>query len=72
MDSNSILSIVALIVSIGGTVISIFNHKRLRSHCCSEKEIVVSLDIENTTPPNQEDKTQKNLKIDIPKESDKK
>ena len=56
MDSNSILSIIALVVSIGGTVLSIFNHKRLRSHCCSEKEIVVSIDIENTTPPQQDDK----------------
>jgi hypothetical protein len=54
MDSNSILSIVAIVVSVSSSIIAIFNHKRIRTHCCcSEKEIVMSIDIENTTPPNQ-------------------
>ncbi len=30
----------------------IINHKRIRSTCCN-KEIVTSIDIENTTPPNE-------------------
>jgi len=51
MDSNGILSIVAIIVSIGGSIIAIINHKRIRSNCCG-KEIIASVDVESTTPPN--------------------
>jgi len=57
MDQNGILSVVAIAVSIGGTILAIFNHKRLRSHCCG-KDIVASIDVENTTPDD--------LKIKIP------
>lgn len=35
------------------------NHHRVRSNCCG-KELVVSVDVETTTPPD--------LKINIPKE----
>ena len=55
MDNNtsSILSILALVVSIGGTIIGVINHKKIRSQCCGSKEIVLSsLDIDNTTPTN--------------------
>jgi hypothetical protein len=51
MDSNGILSIVAIIVSIGGTILAIVNHKRIRSNCCG-KILTASLDVESTTPPN--------------------
>jgi hypothetical protein len=50
MDSNNILSISAIVVSIGGAVIAAINHTRIRSACCGRK-IEVSLDIEKTTPP---------------------
>jgi hypothetical protein len=50
MDSNNILSISAIVVSIGGTIYTAINHTRLRSACCGRK-IEVSLDIEKTTPP---------------------
>lgn len=52
MDENVIISIVALIVSVGGSIIAIINHKRLRSNCCGKK-IEASIDIENTTPPTE-------------------
>jgi len=58
MDQNGILSIVAIAVSIGGTILAIFNHRRVRSHCCG-KDIVASIDVESTTPDD--------LKIKIPK-----
>jgi hypothetical protein len=61
MDQNGILSIVAIVVSIGGTVLAVFNHKRCRSHCLGT-DLVVSVDVENTTPPKDE------LKINIPSE----
>ena len=38
------------------------NHHRVRSNCCG-KEIVVSVDVEKTTPPAQ-------LKIKVPDEKD--
>lgn len=52
MDSttSSALSIGALIVSLGGSIIAVINHRRIRSNCCGAKA-EVSLDIETTTPP---------------------
>jgi hypothetical protein len=50
MDQNGILSIVAVVVSIGGSILGIINHKRVRSTCCGNK-LDVSLDVESTTPP---------------------
>jgi len=49
MDSNtnSVLSVIALIVSVGGTIIGIINHKRIVSKCCGRKADV-SLDIQDT------------------------
>ena len=38
------------------------NHRRVRSNCCG-KEIVVSVDVERTTPPTE-------LKIKVPDEKD--
>jgi len=57
MDSNtsSALSIGAIIVSLGGSVIAVINHKRIRSNCCGAKT-EVSLDIENTVPVATEEK----------------
>lgn len=43
------MTIVALVISIGGVVIGIVNHKRIRSSCCGIKT-EVSLDIEQTSP----------------------
>jgi hypothetical protein len=60
MDSNTsaALSIGALIVSIGGSIIAVINHKRIRSNCCGAKT-EVSLDIENTIPVEQEKPSEK-------------
>jgi len=51
-DTSQILSVVALVVSIGATVAGIINHKRCRSNCLGKK-MEVSIDIENTTPPSE-------------------
>jgi len=40
----------AIIISLGATVITIVNHKRIRSNCCG-REGSVSLDIGPITPP---------------------
>jgi len=50
MDDNNILSIIALVISIGGAIVAAINHTRVRSTCC-DKEIQASIDIERTTPP---------------------
>ena len=50
MDTSSVLATSALVLSVGGSIIAVINHKRIRSSCCGKK-IDVSLDIENTTPP---------------------
>ena len=60
MNDSGILSIVAVIVSVGTTVIGIINHKRIRSSCCGRK-MEVSVDVEQTTPPH--------LKVKVPDQS---
>lgn len=50
MDNTGIMAVSGLVISIVGSVIALINHKRVRSHCCG-KEIIASIDVENTTPP---------------------
>jgi len=50
MDDSQIMTIVALVISIGSVIIGAINHKRIRSNCFGKK-IEVSLDIESTSPP---------------------
>ena len=48
---NSILSWLAIVLSVGSVVIGVINKKRIISSCCGKKA-EVSLDIQNiTTPP---------------------
>jgi len=49
MDQNTILSTLAIIVSVLGVVIGIINHKQVKSRCC-KREASFSLDITSTTP----------------------
>ena len=58
-DSTSIIAYVGLAISVGGVIIGAINHKRLRSNCFG-REAVVSLDIDNTTPPK--------LKVSVPED----
>jgi len=53
-------SVVAL--GIAYQIYKAINHHRVRSNCCG-KEVVVSVDVERTTPPAQ-------LKIKVPVEND--
>ena len=46
----TIVSAVAIAVSVVTTIVGAINHKRIRSKCCG-KEVVASVDIEATTPP---------------------
>ena len=57
-DDTGIIAIVGLIVSIGGSVLAVVNHRRLRSNCCG-LPLVMSVDVETTTPPTD-------LRIKIP------
>ena len=49
MDEQSILSIVAIVLSVGGTALAVINHTRVKSMCCGKK-IEVSLDVDRTHP----------------------
>ena len=56
MDTNTAL----LGTGTGGTILTIlyflyktFNHKRCRSNCCG-KQLELSLDMENTSPPEKD------------------
>jgi len=56
MENNGgeMMSIIALVISAGGIMLGVVNHKRIRSNCCGKK-LEASLDVENTTPtkPNE-------------------
>ena len=64
MDSSGIIAIVSIVISVCGSVLAIMNHKRIRSNCCG-KELVTSIDVENTTPPKLE-VPEEALKISVP------
>jgi hypothetical protein len=50
MDFQGILSVVAIVLSVGSAVIGVINHKRVVSTCCGRKADI-SFDIQSTTPP---------------------
>jgi len=52
MDQNAtnIISYIAFISGVSSGIYTALNHRRIRSNCCGRK-IEASLDIENTTPP---------------------
>ena len=60
---DSIAAYVSIALSIGAIVMGIVNHKRIRSSCCG-KEASMSLDIEATTPPALEKKSETFLQND--------
>jgi hypothetical protein len=49
-DTTAILAIIGVAVSVGGSILAIINHTRVRSNCFGQK-LEVSLDVEKTTPP---------------------
>ena len=49
MDNSGVIGIVALIISVIGTIITAINHKRIRSNCCGHR-IEASIDIEESSP----------------------
>jgi hypothetical protein len=57
---SSIIAIVGLVISVAGSFIAVVNHRRIRSNCCGAP-LVLSVDVESTTPPDS-------LKIKIPSE----
>jgi len=49
-NSGEVMSIVALVISAGGILLGVINHRRIRSNCCGKRG-EASLDIDTTTPP---------------------
>ena len=47
--TSGALGLVALVISVGSTLLVAINHKRIRSKCCG-RSIEASFDIENTSP----------------------
>ena len=62
MDQSGIIGLVALGISIIGSILGVINHRRLRSHCCGQ-DLIASIDVESTD-------TKEDLKIKIPKKPD--
>lgn len=53
MQIGSILGYVSMVVMGIGSIVALVNHRRLRSSCCN-KEVSISLDIDNTSPKKPE------------------
>jgi hypothetical protein len=47
--SNTVLSYIAIVISVGSIVMGIINHRQVRSNCCGRRA-VVSFDIDSTAP----------------------
>jgi hypothetical protein len=52
MDYNVIAGYISLALIIGREIFNVINHKKCRSRCMG-KETTMSLDVEQTTPPTQ-------------------
>jgi len=70
MDANAtaVVAVIGLVISVGGSILAIVNHTRIRSVCCGKK-LEVSLDVDKTSPGRDTPpKTPKNgaLKISAP------
>jgi hypothetical protein len=61
MDGNSILSIVAIVLSVLGMIIGVINHKKIKSKCFGVDLGETSIDIESTKD------SPSNLRIKVPK-----
>lgn len=58
MDSNGITALsgtglAGTILTVGMLLYKTVNHKRCRSNCCG-RNLIMSMDVENTTPPDLE------------------
>jgi len=49
-DSTTILSYSGFIIGVLSIILGAINHKRIRSNCFG-RNVVMSVDVENTTPP---------------------
>ena len=48
-DSTAVLSIIGIVISVGGALFTVINHKRCRSNCFGKK-LEMSIDIDQTQP----------------------
>jgi hypothetical protein len=53
MQIGSVLGYVSMVVMGIGSIVALVNHRKLRSSCCN-REVSVSLDIDNTSPKKPE------------------
>jgi hypothetical protein len=67
-DVTAALAIIGVVVSVGGSLLAVINHTRVRSVCCGNK-LEVSLDVEKTSPVERQIERQKSLKIKVPADS---
>jgi len=48
-QTSNILSIIGIVVSVGGALFTVINHKRCRSNCFGKK-LELSIDVDQTQP----------------------
>jgi len=48
-ETTSVLAVIGVAVSVGGAILSVINHTRVKSMCCGRK-LEVSFDVDKTQP----------------------
>ena len=64
MNQGEIMGAVGVVVSVATAIIGVLNHKRCRSKCCG-RELSASVDVENSTPPQERPAPKLNLPPEI-------
>ena len=65
-NNNNILSIIAIVLSVGSAIITAVNHTRIRSGCCNRVFNLCQIDIDRTTPTTKSGNTTDLASINIP------
>jgi len=51
-DTTSILAVIGVVISVGGALLAVINHTRVKSVCCGKKlEVTFDVDKTQPTPP---------------------
>ena len=69
-QSSNLLSIIGIVVSVGGALFTIVNHKRCRSNCFGKK-LELSIDVDQTQPSPDTNGTNGKLTIKVPNQESK-
>ena len=66
-DTGSVLGIISILISVGGTIYAAINHKRIRCRCCG-RDLDVQVDVDSTEARKSVRSDKVEVKVDKPSE----